>query len=156
MGSMRKATRLINSTAACVAAVSFATVGCSGALGLALGEGEPSATVSAIATTAASDGMQLETIVMGERELTVPLGLRIPDVEVTHADERYIVMTSPEKKPVVDEVKASAIAAGYEVHAEGSHGLVLIGHGNAVLLAAKSHVQMLTWVPEAMKDVLSE
>lgn len=159
MGCMRKSTQLINIAVAGFSAVVLLTTACAGSITAPFSDASgpsPSQAATALENDPGSDGVSLETITVGEQQVLIPVGLRLPEVEITHADESYIVMASPEKKPVVDAVKESAVAAGYEIYAEGTHGVVLIGHGNAVLLAAKSQVQMLTWGPESMKDVLSE
>lgn len=153
---MRKSTQLINVTVAGLSAVLISTTACSGAPVGEAAAPAPSQVVTVLSDSSGSGEVSLERVTVGDQEVLVPTGLRLPDVEITYADENYIVLASPEKKPVVDRVKESAAAAGYEIHAEGSHGLVLIGHGNAVLLAAKSHVQVVTWGPESMKDILGE
>lgn len=100
--------------------------------------------------------ISVETITANNMQIEIPTGLRIPeDSLVTQADQTSIMIADADEGPVVDMVKQSAGEAGYEVYAEGQHGTVFVGHGNAVLLSAGPNMQLLTWGPEAMKDVLA-
>lgn len=100
--------------------------------------------------------ISVETITANNMQIEIPTGMRIPeDALVTQADHTSIMIADADEGPVVDMVKQSADEAGYEVYAEGQHGTVFVGHGNAVLLSAGPNMQLLTWGPEAMKDVLA-
>lgn len=150
--------------AGAVTTVALVTTGCTSPSDFVFGESpsQDSAQATASITTepefgpspGTSDEVSTETITVDQQEVTVPVGIRLPDVPITYAGDAHLVMASPDKAPVVNRIKESAREAGYELYAEGSGGMVFIGHGNAVLLAAKPHVQLLMWAPEAMKDVL--
>ncbi len=100
--------------------------------------------------------ISVETITANNMQIEIPTGLRIPeDSLVTQADQTSIMIADSDEGPVVSMVKQSADDAGYDVYAEGQHGTVFVGHGNAVLLSAGPNMQLLTWGPEAMKDVLA-
>lgn len=100
--------------------------------------------------------ISVETITANNMQIEIPTGLRIPENSlVTQADHTSIMIADSDEGPVVDMVKQSADEAGYEIYAEGQHGTVFVGHGNAVLLSAGPNMQLLTWGPEAMKDVLA-
>lgn len=97
-----------------------------------------------------------ETITANQMEIEIPKGIRIPENSlVTSADPTSIMIADADESAVVDMVTASAKEAGYEVYAEVPGGKVFVGHGNAVLLSAFPNAQILTWGPEAMKDVLA-
>ncbi|MGO1385278.1 MAG: hypothetical protein ACTHWA_04065 [Arachnia sp.] len=101
-------------------------------------------------------GVTTDTITANMMDITIPSGLRIPEnTLVTDAQEASIMMAEEDPAAVVAMVESSAAEAGYEVYAEGASGTVYVGNGNAVLFTADSMVQLLTWGPEAMKDVLA-
>ncbi|MCC2593913.1 hypothetical protein LKO27_10905 [Tessaracoccus sp. OS52] len=98
-----------------------------------------------------------ETITANMMEMEIPTGIRIPeDSLVTQAQPSVIMIADEDPAAVFEMVESSAAEAGYEVHAEVPGGKVFVGHGNAVLFTAFPNAQILTWGPEAMKDVLAE
>lgn len=97
-----------------------------------------------------------ETITANLMEMEIPTGIRIPeDALVTQADPSVIMIADEDETAVVEMVESSADEAGYEVYAEVPGGKVFVGHGNAVLFTAFPNAQIITWGPEAMKDVLA-
>lgn len=102
------------------------------------------------------EGVTTETITANNMEIEIPSGLRIPeDTLVTDAQPASIMMADEDPTAVTDMVSKSAKDAGYEVYAEAEGGTVYVGNGNAVLFTAGPMVQMITWGPEEMKDVLA-
>lgn len=102
--------------------------------------------------------IQTESIKVGPMDVIVPKGMKLPESTiVTDSTESYVMMIDEDPQPVIDSVLSSAEEAGYEVYAEPREGTtVFVGHGNAVLFDAQPQAQILTWGPEAMKDVLAE
>lgn len=102
------------------------------------------------------EGVTTEMIKANEMDIEIPQGLRIPEATlVTEATKSSIMMADEDPAAVTAMVDSSAEEAGYEVYAEVPGGKVLVGHGNAVLFTASPMAQMITWGPEAMKDVLA-
>ena len=97
-----------------------------------------------------------ETITANNMDMEIPTGLKIPaDTLVTKAEANSIMMADEDPTAVREMVMASAAEAGYEVYGEIPGGSVLVGHGNAVMFTAGPQVQIITWGPEVMKDVLA-
>ncbi len=102
-------------------------------------------------------GVTTDTITANLMEIQIPSGLRIPeDTLVTEALGASIMMADADPAAVIAMVESSAAEAGYEIHAELGNGKVYVGNGNAVLFTADPMVQLITWGPESMKDVLAE
>lgn len=107
----------------------------------------------------AFDGeISTDVIKVGPMDVTVPKGMKLPDETiVTQAEQSVVMMIDDDPQPVIDAVMSSAAEAGYEIYAEPSPDqTVFVGHGNAVLFTALPNAQILTWGPEAMKDLLAE
>lgn len=146
------------------AAVAFAAAL---ALGACSDGGDSPAPEPSVATEApgipadSSEGFEgdisVESIKVGPMDVIVPTGIRLPDDSlVTSSEQASLMIIDDDPQPVIDAVLTSADDAGYEVYAELGPGLVvLVGHGNAVLLDAIPNAQVLTWGPEVMKDVLA-
>ena len=102
------------------------------------------------------EGMSVETITANNMEIEVPKGIRIPEnALVTEATKSSIMMADEDPTAITDMVNASAEEAGYEVYADVPEGKVFVGNGNAILFTASPQAQMVTWGPEAMKDILA-
>ena len=99
-----------------------------------------------------------DSIMVGPMEVLVPKGFKLPeDSIVTKSEPSNLMLIDEDPQPVIDAVRASAEEAGYEIYAEaGPDRTVFVGQGNAVLFFAIPNAQMITWGPEAMKDVLAE
>lgn len=107
----------------------------------------------------AFDGeVSTDVIKVGPMDVTVPKGMKLPESSiVTQSEQSVVMMIDDDPQPVIDAVMSSAAEAGYEIYAEPSADqTVFVGHGNAVLFTALPNAQILTWGPEAMKDILSE
>lgn len=117
-----------------------------------------SAGISPPTGQAFSGEVRTGTITIGDEEVTVPEGISLPsDSSVSDATDSYLMLTGADPQPVVTAVKNSAEASGYTTYAEpDAYTTVFVGNGNAVQLRAMPDAQLLTWGPEAMKDVLSE
>ena len=103
------------------------------------------------------DSVTTDVITANNMDIEIPSGLRIPeDTLVTEAKPASIMMAEEDPAAVVAMVESSAEEAGYEVHAEVDGGKVYVGNGNAVLFTAGPMVQILTWGPEEMKDILAD
>ena len=88
--------------------------------------------------------------------MTVPLGIRVPDYSVVgEAGDTLLSLSDEDPLPVLAAVTASAAEAGYSIYAQQGDTTVWIGHGNAVALMAIANAQVLTWGPDAAKDLLS-
>ncbi len=97
-----------------------------------------------------------DTITANMMEMEIASGIRIPeDTLVTKAEPPTIMMADEDPAAVIAMVESSAAEAGYEVYAEIPGGKVFVGNGNAVHFTAGPQFQILTWGPEAMKDVLA-
>ena len=97
-----------------------------------------------------------DTITANMMEMQIASGIRIPeDTLVTKAEPPTIMMADEDPAAVIAMVESSAAEAGYEVYAEVPGGKVFVGNGNAVHFTAGPQFQILTWGPEAMKDVLA-
>ncbi len=97
-----------------------------------------------------------DTITANMMEMQIPTGIKIPeDTLVTEAEPPTIMMADEDPAAVIAMVESSAAEAGYEVYAEVPGGKIFVGHGNAVHFTAGPQFQILTWGPEAMKDVLA-
>ena len=102
------------------------------------------------------EGMMVETITANNMEIEVPKGIRIPETAlVTEATKSSIMMADDDPAAITDMINTSAEEAGYEVYAEVPGGKVFVGSGNAILFTASPQAQMITWGPEAMKDLLA-
>lgn len=102
--------------------------------------------------------VQTHTITVGPQDMEAPLGITLPaDSLVSDAQPAMIMVIDEDPAAVIESVTSSAEEAGYEVYAQPNESTwVFVGHGNAVLLSAYPQGQILTWGPEAMKDVLSQ
>ena len=102
--------------------------------------------------------VQTETISVGPQNVEVPLGIKLPDnTTVSDAQQTVVMMIDQDPTAVIESVTASAAEAGYETYAQpDEYTWVFVGNGNAVLFQAYPQGQILTWGPEAMKDVLAE
>lgn len=102
--------------------------------------------------------VQTHTIKVGPQEMEAPLGITLPeDSLVSDAQPAMIMVIDEDPAAVIESVTSSAEEAGYEVYAQPNESTwVFVGHGNAVLLSAYPQGQILTWGPEAMKDVLAQ
>lgn len=101
-------------------------------------------------------GVTTDTITANMMDITIPSGLKIPEnTLVTDAQEASIMMAEEDPAAVIAMVESSAAEAGYEVYAEVPGGKVFVGNGNAVSFTAGPQFQILTWGPEAMKDILA-
>ncbi|MDO5677143.1 MAG: hypothetical protein Q4G35_06505 [Propionibacteriaceae bacterium] len=124
-------------------------------------DAEPPAPDAPVTSTDAPDegftgDPQTESIKVGPMDVTVPVGIKLPDDSiVTESQDFHLMIIDEDPQHVIDEVRASAETAGYEMYKEITESkFVLVGHGNAVLLDAVPNAQMMTWGPEAMKDAL--
>ncbi|AQP45827.1 hypothetical protein [Tessaracoccus flavus] len=102
--------------------------------------------------------VQTETIMVGPQEIEVPKGIKLPEESlVSDAQPAYVMIIDEDPSAVITAVTESAEESGYEVFAQpNEYTWVFVGHGNAVLLSASPQVQILSWGPEAMAEVLAE
>ncbi len=97
-----------------------------------------------------------ETITANNMDIQIPVGLKIPEgTLVTDAQAASIMMADEDATAVTEMFYASAEEAGYEVYADVPGGKVLVGNGNVLMFTSSPQAQLLTWGPEAMKDVLA-
>lgn len=119
---------------------------------------EPANPSGATGTEQSFDGESVttDTITANQMEMKIPSGFRIPeDTLVTEATAASIMMADEDPAAVIAMVESSAAEAGYEKYAETATGTVYVGNGNAVLFDAGPQMQLITWGPEEMKDLLA-